>query len=133
MIQPFKSKQFLLFLMTGGLAALVNFSSRIFYNQWLDFSFAIVVAYITGMITAFILAKIFVFTESQQPWHHSAIYFALINLFAIAQTWIISMGLAYYFFPKIHFHAYPNELAHAIGIAAPVFTSYLGHKYFSFR
>jgi putative flippase GtrA len=29
--------------------------------------------------------------------------------------------------------AYAPELAHAVGVVVPVFTSYLGHKHFSFR
>ena len=65
MIGAFKSRQFVMFLITGGLAAAVNFGSRILYNQWMGFSAAIVLAYITGMITAFVLARIFVFQDSQ--------------------------------------------------------------------
>jgi putative flippase GtrA len=59
MINRFFSKQFLVFLATGGIAALINFLSRILYSNWLDFSLAVFLAYITGMITAFILAKKF--------------------------------------------------------------------------
>jgi putative flippase GtrA len=31
------SRQFLAFLITGGLAAAVNLGSRMLYNQWVDF------------------------------------------------------------------------------------------------
>ena len=99
MIDQFKSKQFVAFLITGGLAAGVNFGSRIIYSHWLDFSSAIILAYLTGMVTAFVLAKLFVFKESKQALHHSAIYFVLVNLVAVAQTWLISMGLYYWAFP----------------------------------
>lgn len=133
MIGQFKSKQFLAFLFTGGIAAAVNFFSRIIYNHWVDFSTAIIFAYITGMITAFILAKHFVFTESKQALHHSIMYFALINLVAVAQTWLISMGLYYYALPMIGVIQYSQDLAHAAGVVFPVFTSYLGHKHFSFK
>ena len=64
--RQFVSRQFGLFVLTGGTAAVVNFGSRIVYNQWMGFSAAIILAYITGMITAFVLAKLFVFKESQQ-------------------------------------------------------------------
>ena len=46
----------MIFLLTGGIAAAVNFGSRIVYSNWLGFSTAVVLAYITGMITAFVLA-----------------------------------------------------------------------------
>ncbi|HWL30193.1 MAG TPA: GtrA family protein [Burkholderiaceae bacterium] len=133
MIQQFKSRQFLLFLLTGGTAAGVNFGSRIIYNQWVDFSTAIVLAYITGMITAFVLAKLFVFRASSQAIHQSAFFFVLVNLAAVLQTWLISMGLALYVLPGLGVTQFVNEIAHAVGVVVPVFSSYMGHKRWSFR
>jgi putative flippase GtrA len=133
MMQQFMSRQFLVFLLTGGTAAAVNFGSRILYNHWLDFALAIILAYLTGMITAFVLAKLFVFKDSQQSLQRSALFFVLVNLIAVLQTWLISMGLAYYLLPAIGVHTYVREIAHAVGVAVPVFTSYIGHKRFSFR
>ena len=133
MIGHFLSRQFLGFVLTGGIAAAVNFGSRILYNQWMDFSPAVVLAYLTGMVTAFILAKVFVFTRSRQSLQRSASFFVLVNLVAVAQTWLISMGLAFYLLPKLGVGQYVLEIAHAVGVAVPVFTSYLGHKRWSFR
>ncbi len=133
MIRAFSSQQFLLFLLTGGTAAAVNFLSRILYNQWLDYSASIFVAYLTGMVTAFVLARLFVFTESSQHWHHSALIFILVNIVAMVQTWAISMGLLYYVLPSAGITRFAPEIAHAVGVAFPVFTSYLGHKHWSFR
>lgn len=132
MIKQFASRQFLLFLITGGSAAAVNFGSRILYNLWLDFSVAIVLAYITGMITAFILARIFVFRNNQQGLHRSVFFFVLVNIVAVAQTWVISMALAYYALPCLGISTFVPEIAHAVGVIVPVFTSYIGHKRFSF-
>lgn len=133
MIRHFMSRQFLVFLLTGGLAAAVNFGSRIVYNQWCGFSTAVILAYLTGMITAFVLARMFVFKQSSQSMHRSALYFTLVNLVAVLQTWLISMGLALYLLPMLGVTHFTREIAHAIGVAAPVFTSYLGHKRWSFR
>lgn len=133
MIRHFMSRQFLVFLLTGGLAAAVNFGSRILYNQWCDFSMAVILAYLTGMITAFVLARMFVFKQSSQSMQRSALYFTLVNLVAVIQTWLISMGLALYLLPMLGITHFSREIAHAIGVAAPVFTSYLGHKRWSFR
>mgnify|MGYP003973860117 FL=1 len=127
------SRQFLFFLLTGGTAAVVNFGSRILYSTWLDFSSAVIIAYVTGMITAFVLAKLFVFKESNQSVHRSAMFFILVNIVAVAQTWAISMVLAYYFFPWLGVTRLVQEISHAIGVALPVFTSYIGHKRWSFR
>lgn len=133
MIQVFKSKEFLSFIVTGGIAATVNFVSRIFYNHWVDYSLAIVLAYITGMIVAFLLAKWFVFQQSQQSLNHSIYYFILVNLLAVIQTFLMTMLLHDLVLPALEIQRYKKEIAHAFGILAPVFTSYLGHKYYSFR
>jgi putative flippase GtrA len=129
----FLSRQFLFFIVTGGIAALVNFFSRIIYNIYLSFSLAIILAYLSGMVTAFILAKIFVFKESQQSITRSVVFFTLVNIVAILQTWIISMGLAYYVLPWLGISLFAQEIAHAIGVATPMFTSYIGHKHWSFK
>lgn len=133
MIGAFRSRQFLVFLLTGGIAAAVNFGSRILYNQWMGFSAAIVLAYITGMVTAFVLARLFVFRDSQRALHHSALCFVLVNGVAVLQTWAISLLLADWLLPALGVHQYVHELAHAAGVVVPVFTSYLGHKHLSFK
>ena len=133
MISDFKSRQFLTFLFAGGFAAVVNFGSRFFYNEYMSFGNAVIVAYITGMITAFVLSKRFVFDKSVHSTKKEFIYFTLVNMVAIIQTYLISVGLAEYLFPGIGFTFYPYSIAHAAGVVFPVFTSFIGHKYFSFK
>lgn len=133
MIRLFASRQFFVFLITGGVAAVVNFGSRILYNQFMGFSPAVVAAFITGMTMAFVLAKIFVFKHSTKPLYRSAFFFLLINLFALLQTWIISVVLVFYILPACGIVFFTKEIAHATGILVPAFTSYLGHKHISFR
>lgn len=133
MIRHFPPRQFISFLITGGIAATVNFLSRIFYNQYCSFSTSVLFAYLTGMVTAFVLAKLFVFKSSTQSLKRSAMIFALVNVLAAAQTWVISMGLNFYVLPAIGVEQHVADIASAIGIAFPVFTSYLGHKRWSFK
>lgn len=123
----------MMFLFTGGTAAVVNFGSRILYNRWMDFSSAVIVAYLTGMVTAFVLTKLFVFKKSDQPIHHSVLFFIAVNVVAALQTWGISVSLAYYILPALGVTMFVDAIAHAIGVAVPVFTSYIGHKRWSFR
>ncbi len=133
MIGQFLSRQFLVFLVTGGLAAAVNFGSRIVYNQWMGFSSAVVLAYLTGMVTAFVLARIFVFTDSSQSVQRSVFWFVVVNIIAVAQTWVISMLLAFSLLPAMGVTYFVPEIAHAAGVMIPVFSSYLGHKYWTFK
>lgn len=133
MIKEFKSKQFIAFLFAGGFAAVVNFGSRFLYNEYMSFGNAVIVAYITGMITAFVLSKLFVFDKSVHSTKKEFFYFTLVNIVAIVQTYLISVGLAEYLFPSMEFTFYPHAIAHASGVVFPVFTSYIGHKYLSFK
>jgi putative flippase GtrA len=128
-----KSRQFLSFLVAGGIAAMANFGSRIVLNQWMPYIPAIIIAYIIGMVTAFVLNRLFVFEGAINTLRNQIGWFTLINLIAVAQTLIISVGLADYIFPAMGVAAHAKTIAHGIGVMVPVVTSYLGHKHFSFR
>lgn len=133
MLSDFKSKQFISFLFAGGFAAVVNFGSRFFYNEYMSFGNAVIVAYLTGMITAFVLSKLFVFDKSVHSTKKEFFYFTLVNVAAFIQTYLISVGLAEYIFPSIGFTFHSHAVAHAAGVAFPVFTSFIGHKHLSFK
>ena len=128
---PFR--QFAMFLAAGGLAAAVNFGSRILLGQWMGYVPSIFIAYLLGMTTAFTLNKLFVFGEARNQLHHQLFWFIAINLAAVVQTLAISLLLARWLLPAIGMNFHNETVAHAIGVAVPVFTSYIGHKRFSFR
>ena len=125
--------EFFHFLVVGGLAAGINFISRIGFSELVSYRVAIVLAYLIGMITAFLLSKHYVFEKSGRPLKDELRDFTIVNIFAVIQVWLISVGLAEYFFPYISFNFFPEEVAHLIGLGIPAITSYFGHKYFSFR
>jgi putative flippase GtrA len=129
---PFRS-QFALFILVGGTAAAVNFGSRIVFSLWLGYATAIVLAYLLGMTTAFILNRLFVFRTTTTALHHQMMWFVIVNLFAVAQTLAISLLLARWLLPAIGWAWQPELCAHAVGVAVPVITSYIGHKKLSFR
>jgi putative flippase GtrA len=133
MMQALFSNQFFVFLISGGIAAAANFFSRILFSHWLGYSAAIVLAYLVGMVTAFFLFRLFVFERGKQAVHRSVMIFTLVNLLAVAQTWGISLLLAYQVLPFLGVSHFVKEIAHAVGVLVPVFTSYVGHKRWSFR
>lgn len=128
----FRRSEFLRFVLVGGFSAAVNFGSRIALSQMTSFEVAVLLAYLIGMTTAYFLSRRFVFAASGRKAHDEFIRFGIVNLFAAAQVWVISVGLALYLFPAVGFTWFPEEVAHAIGVAAPVLTSYFGHRHFSF-
>lgn len=125
--------EFIQFLLVGGFSAAVNFLSRIEFSDFFSYRVAVILAYLVGMLTAFLLSKHYVFEQSGRPFKDELRDFTIVNIFAVIQVWLISVGLAEYFFPYISFSFYPEEVAHLIGLGIPAVTSYFGHKYFSFR
>lgn len=131
-LSDYLSVEFILFLYCNGFAAVVNFCSRIVINHFTTYMSAVVIAYCCGMVTAFTLNKLFVFKNSKHNTRRQFTGFVIVNLFAVVQTVLFSMLFHSYIFPKIGFIFYPDEVAHFIGISVPIFTSFFGHKYFSF-
>ncbi|HYP03583.1 MAG TPA: GtrA family protein [Cyanobium sp.] len=127
------SRQFVLFLLTGGVAALVNVISRIGFSRFLSFELAVLAAYGIGMVTAYVLARQFVFRSSAITVRRSFAAFALVNLFAVLQTWIVSMGMRNWLLPLLGIVVLKDLIAHTIGVLVPVVSSYFGHKHISFR
>ncbi len=124
--------EFIQFLVVGAIAAGTNFISRILINEFTSYRIAIVLAYIVGMIIAFLLFRHYVFARSGKHYIEEVKGFVLVNIFGIIQVWLISVGLAEYLFPYLDFTFYANEIAHFIGLCIPAISSYFGHKYFSF-
>ena len=130
--QRLRSNRFARFLVAGGIAAGVNVMSRILLSTAMPYGWAVLTAYLCGMTVAWALSRLLVFERSGAGWTREYLRFGLVNLAAAAQVWLISVGLAQYAFPALGFAFYPETVAHLIGVVAPVFTSYLGHKHFSF-
>lgn len=127
-----EAHRFARFLFAGGLAAFVNIISRYLLTPHIGYQPSIIVAYLIGMLVAWQLSRAFVFTPSRDGRRRELLRFSLVNAAAALQVWAISVGLAEYAFPWIGFAWHPEDVAHVIGVLAPVFTSYLGHKHFSF-
>ncbi len=124
--------RFLRFVLTGGIAAGVNVGSRWLLNFAMPYEAAVTLAYLAGMTTAFVLARLYVFDAGGGRVGSQFARFAMVNAVAFAQVWLISVGLARGLFPAIGFTFHADTIAHMIGVVSPVVTSYIGHKRVSF-
>lgn len=132
-LHTFLTKEFIGFLLCNGFAAVVNFGSRIAVNSVLSsYVVSVVIAYGLGMLTAFILNKLLIFTSSPYSTSRQAAGFIFINILGLVQTVIFSLLFRDWIFPMVDWTFYPAACAHLIGIGAPIFTSFIGHKYISF-
>jgi putative flippase GtrA len=125
--------RFFRFLGVGAFAAIVNFCSRIWLGYFMGYSASIVLAYVLGMVTAFVLNRALVFKHAGGAISTQATWFVIINLLAVLQTLGVSILLARWLLPAAGWTWRPELVAHAVGVAFPVITSYFGHKHLSFR
>jgi putative flippase GtrA len=125
-------RRFLMFMVAGGLAALVNILSRLILSQAIPFGISVVVAYLIGMTAAFLMNKFFVFENSGRSPSSEYLRFSIVNLAALVQVWGVSMLLARVVFPYFNFDWHAETVAHVSGVLSPVLVSYYGHKKFSF-
>jgi putative flippase GtrA len=126
------TSEFLKFLMTGGLAALANLASRYALNLVMPFEAAVVAAYLIGMTTAYILARLFVFQRSGRSVASEVRRFAIVNVVALVIVWLVSVGLARLLFPAVGFTWHADDIAHLIGVLSTAVSSYFGHRLYTF-
>jgi putative flippase GtrA len=130
---PPPARQFTRFLIAGGLAAGVNYGSRFIFSIWLSFPAAILLAYCMGMVSAFLLMRRFVFDAHGRDLGAQVLKFLIVNVFAAAQTLLVSLLLVRWVLPLLSVTWQPEALAHAAGVAVPVLSSFVLHKRATFR
>jgi putative flippase GtrA len=125
--------RFVRFLACGGFAAAVNWASRFAWNMIMPFSLAVLAAYVTGMVVAFILFREFVFERSSTDTSEQVRNFVIVNILGMAATWALANLLVYWALPSAGVTRHVEAIGHGIAIFAPVVTSWFGHRFLTFR
>jgi len=125
--------EFVRFVATGSIAAITNLVVRYLLDFVMPFELAVILAYIAGMVVAFLLFQKVIFGDPDTPLRRRLIRFTQVNLIGMALAWIISTTLARFLLPAVGWTLHPFEVAHFIGVAAPAFSSYFLHKFYTFR
>jgi putative flippase GtrA len=126
-------KNFLNFVAVGIAAGMLNVVARLLFSTFVAYEVAIVLAFAVALSFAFLLNRLLVFPDSRGAPAVQFARFAAVNLLALMQVWLISVGLARYLFPWIGFDWHAETVAHVIGVASPVLTSFPAYMYFVFR
>lgn len=121
------------FLIAGGIAAAANFGSRFIFSNFFSYSVAVFVAYLVGMLVAFLLMRGHVFNASHGPLAPQVTKFVGVNVLAVLQTLAISLVMARWALPSVGITEHAEALGHLVGVLVPVVTSYFGHKFLTFR
>jgi putative flippase GtrA len=127
-----RPKQFTLFILVSGVAAIVNLSARWAFSLITPFEWAVAIAFFFGLITAFTLGRHVVFGASGRGLGSEFVRFLLVNLASLALVWSISVLLARIAFPAIGLTWHPDDIAHFIGVLSPAALSYFGHRAYTF-
>ncbi|WP_350334267.1 GtrA family protein [Coralliovum pocilloporae] len=125
--------EFTRFVLSGSVAAFVNLFSRWLLNHVMPFEAAVVLAYLIGMVVAFLMFQRVIFRAGNRDTAGQVRRFLVVHAVGITQVYLISWGLADYGFPAIGWTWHAEDIAHFIGVATPAFSSYIGHKFYTFR
>jgi putative flippase GtrA len=123
--------EYLRFLISGGLAAGVNFGSRFVFSTFVSFQVAVPLAYVVGMVLAFSLFRTQVFLSRSTSLQKSILRFTVVNAFGLLQAWLVSVWLVT--FINVGSQTMDEAVAHFAGMSLAVVTSYLGHRFYTFR
>lgn len=126
-------REFAQFIAAGGAAAIANLSSRYLLNFFVPFEVAVLLAYLVGMVIAFILFQRAIFGDPGTGLRRQILRFIQVNLLGGVLTVVLSSLLARYLLPEIGWKFRPYDLAHFIGVCAPAISSYYLHKYYTYR
>lgn len=133
LLDLFASREFLRFLMAGGTAAALQWGSRFLFSQFMAFGWAVALAYLVGLSTAFVLNKLFVFGASDRTVGQEMAYFALVNAVSFPIVWVVSIVLGVHLLPNFMSSSLAEAVGNGIGILSPVGVSFVLHKFFTFR
>ena len=128
-----ETTRFARFIATSGMSAAINIAARWLLSLHLAYETAVALAYLVGVVTPFLLARLFVFERVAGNTHAQFARFALVNVIGFTQVWLISVGLVRWVFPAVGPVWNAETLAHLIGLGSLAATSYSLHKRFSFR
>ena len=124
--------EFARFIAIGGLAALVNLVSRYLLDYIMPFEAAVILAYMIGMVFAFLLFQKLIFGGSSGHRSRRVVRFVQVNLVGAGLAWAVSSLMARLLLPAIGWDFPPFEVAHFVGVAAPATSSYFLHKHYTF-
>lgn len=125
--------EFVRFVATGSIAAVVNLATRYLLNFITPFEVAVVLAYLAGMVVAFFLFQRLIFKNPGTPLKRRVVRFTQVNMLGLVLAEATSIALARWLFPAIHWTIRPFDVAHLIGVSVPAVSSYFLHKYYTFR
>ena len=127
------SVQFARFLAVGGVALACHWLSRFALNAFVDYGWAISLAYLVGVFVGFVLNKVYVFPYSERSLKFEVSAFLLVNIAVFPAVWAVAYVLGEWILTVYMPRPLALALAHGFAITLPVFANYALHKLVTFR
>lgn len=138
-VRLFASKQFLVFLLVGGTAALVNFSAgalvRAFWTSYAAYVGSVTLGFVLGTVVSFVLNRTFTFRASGGAVAPQAFRFATVALGAVVISVVVASLVlwAWELAGRVVLtHAQVETAGHLAAIAVSTVYNFLAMKFFAF-
>lgn len=131
--EPATFADFARFVGIGAIAAFANLVARYLLDLFMPFEAAVIIAYMLGMMIAFIAFQKVIFGDPTTPLKRRIIRFSQVNMIGLALAWLVSTTLARIVLPFAGWTFHPFEFAHLAGVATPAFSSYILHRRYTYR
>lgn len=131
-VNIYLSRQFATYICCGLISTTVQLATRYCLSFWLDFSLAVVVSYIAGLLVALFLYRRFVFAARSRALSQQAVLFSAAYLAFLPVTWGLSVATVA---PLLHVMSpdLAHLTAHTIGVGVPVVLNFAFNKLVTFR
>lgn len=130
------SRQLIRFLLANTLAAGINISVHLFFGRFLLDFLSVFLGFLAGLGSSYYLCRGFVFHSTRKTTLSEASRFVLVNCVMLLITWFVyqaSLQWLEAFWGALLSEDMIRTAAHAFGVAAPVFFSFVAQKTFTFK
>lgn len=127
-------REFIRFVVTGVVATVGNLGTVWLVRDTLPFQAAVLVGIGVGFCISFIVGKLFAFRS--RSWGRARgelARFLAVYATGVAVNWTVSMLLGLYVLPGVLGRDAAEMLAAFVGAGTMTFTSYFGHRFFTYR
>ena len=138
-VRLFASKQFLVFLLVGGTAALVNFSAgafvRAFWTSYAAYLGSVTFGFVLGTVVSFALNRTFTFRASGEAVAPQAFRFVMAAVGAVVISALVASIVLWAWEAAgrvVLTHAQVETLGHLAAIGVSTIYNFLAMKFFAF-
>ena len=128
-------KQFILFFLIAGIAALINIILRFIFSNVLNLNFnlAVTIAYLLGMLFNYYTNKKYNFRSSKRQITYEVYTFFVVSIIGLILVNIFSKIFLYLLTNGAINQKYIATYSHIIAVGLVGVYSFFAHKYFTFR